>query len=85
MSAGSSFTEIQLRDAAREGVTLALSDPTDTTATSQCARREKNAQGQTGEGTVSVAVECSQAATGVTLPCSYATSTGGIGVPWSTE
>jgi len=72
------FSLIQVHNAAREGAAVAAVTPTDLAAITARARQETNAQGQRGEGAVTVAVSCATES-GTTMSCSSAPGGAGAG------
>lgn len=65
------FTTIQLTNAAREGVSYAATNPTDTVTIQSRVATEANVQAQQGEGAITVSTAC-RGSTGTTIACSAA-------------
>jgi PKD repeat protein len=72
------FTYVQINNAAREGANFGASAPTNTASINATVTSEQNAQGQGGEGTVSVTTTCTDSI-GNTIACSAATGGAGPG------
>lgn len=66
------FTTIQLTNAAREGVSYAATNPTDTATIQARVATEANVQAQQGQGAITVSTACANSA-GTTIACSAAT------------
>ena len=72
------FSYVQINNAAREAAAYAATAPTDNTAILAKARLETNSQAQRGEGTVTTATSCVDAA-GTTIACSASSAGAGAG------
>jgi Flp pilus assembly protein TadG len=72
-------THIAISNAAREGAAFALEEPGDTTKITERVREEANVQSQGGEGALTVAVSCADAATSTAIACSAADIAPGSG------
>ena len=71
------FSYVQINNASREGAAAGITAPQDTAAITAAARRETNAQGQTGEHPLIVTATC---ATSLGAPIACVDAQGGSGV-----
>lgn len=72
------FTYVQLTNAAREAAAYAAGNPTDATGMASRATQEANAQGQGGEGAMTVSASCADQM-GYAIDCASAAAGSGAG------
>jgi PKD repeat protein len=73
------FTYVQVGNAAREAANYAATNPGDQGGIQLRATQEKNAQKQTGEGSLTVATPTCKTPAGLTIACGDAAGAGGAG------